>query len=414
MADQIEQTIRLLRALGRPTDTGTDTGTVADAEPGRVIRWVRAESERRCADGDSAYLGDLGVALLECHQAEPRAWQYLHTFDHLFKLLAGVCGGGDLSQALRLIAASRAAGHDIDRLAAALLVADGPGATLSEAIEAGDAEAGDADGPHAGDAGDTFRACVVHEIILREGTLTKRPAIAEWAASAAMRRHPLGWLPLELADIERGWDQGPPCVGEADRRIVISAADRSLWPATDATTPAVAAALSSAVMNWAEDSHGEIEARVFDLGEAVTPATVPEALAALGLECLEPGMAPFSLAVFDIEAHVAWWLLLPRRPGRQRLRPGSPRCLQQAVRLALAGRASRSGGRRRSRGRAGAGSAVRVVRLRRGFAVVHARFLGPRLGRCAARRSQPGGVGRDRHRLRPRSVRWKRSPIRAS
>ncbi|MEY9891188.1 hypothetical protein ABIA31_004853 [Catenulispora sp. MAP5-51] len=287
VAEKIERTIRLLRDLGR----------TADAEPGKVIRWVRAESERRCADGDSAYLGDLGVELLQCHRAEPRAWQYLHTFDHLFKLLAGVCGNGDLSQALRLIAAGRDAGHDIDRLAAALLVAEGPRTGLAAAVEG------------SGDDGDTFRACLVHELVLREGTLARRPRIAEWASSAAMRRHPLGWLPLELAGFEAGWDQGPPAIGEADREIRIAPGERPAWPATDVSTQAVADAVSAAVLNWAEDSNGEIEARVFDLGEAVTPENILEALAGLGLQCLEAGSVPFRLAVFGVEAYVAWWIL---------------------------------------------------------------------------------------------------------
>jgi Family of unknown function (DUF6183) len=296
VAEELEQTIRLLRDLGR----------TPDAEPGKVIRWVRAESERRCADGDGAYLGDLGVELLQCHLAEPRAWQYLHTFDHVFKLLAGACGNGDPTQALRLIAAGRAAGHDIDRLAAALLVAEGPRAGLGAAIDG------------AGEDGDTFRACLVHELILREGTLARRPRIAEWASSEAMRSHPLGWLPLELMGFEAGWDQGPPDIGGADREIEIAPGERlerperperPAWPATEVGSEADADAVAAAVLNWAEDSNGEIEARVFELGEPATPENIPEVLAGLGLECLRPGTIPFRLAVFAVEASAAWWIL---------------------------------------------------------------------------------------------------------
>ena len=296
MADQIEETIRSLRSLGHSTDV----------DPGTVIRRVRAESERRCADGDSAYLGDLGVALLACRQAEPRAWQYLHTFDHLFRLLAGGTGEGDLAQTLRLIAASRGAGHDIDRFAAALLAENRRQVAVRAVVDG----TGDSGGSgEVGEVGDTFRACLVHELVLREGTLARRPEIAVWAATEAMRSHPLGWLPLALLDVEQGWDKGRGDMVETERATVVVAGAQPLWPARDVTTDVVSEALSAAVQNWADDSNGEIEAKVFDLGVPVTPETVPDALAALDLECLEPGTIPFRLDVFDISAHVAWWIL---------------------------------------------------------------------------------------------------------
>ena len=312
VADQIEETIRSLRSLGHSTDV----------DPGKVMRRVRAESERRCAAGDTGYLGDLGVALLACHQAEPRAWQYLHAFDHLFRLLAGEDGGSgrpgesgesgqfgesrdsgesgdsDLTQTLRLIAASRAAGHGIEALAAALLAQNRPQAALAAASDG------------TGAAGDMFRACLVHELVLREeGRVAQSPKIVRWAGSTAMRSHPLGWLPLALLDVEQGWDKGLGDMVEPDRETMVVAGAQPLWPATDVTTVELSEALSAAVQNWADDSNGEIEAKVFNLGVPVTPATIATALPALELECLEPGTIPFRLAVSDSSARVAWWVL---------------------------------------------------------------------------------------------------------
>lgn len=299
MADQIEETIRSLRSLGHSTDV----------DPGQVMRRVRAESERRCADGDTGYLGDLGIALLACHQAEPRAWQYLHAFDHLFRLLvgesgesgksgeSGESGDSDLTQTLRLIAASRAAGHGIEALAAALLAQNRPQAALAAASDG------------TGAAGDMFRACLVHELVLREGTVVRSPKIVQWAGSEVMRSHPLGWLPLDLLDVEQGWDKGLGDMVEPDRETMVVAGAQPLWPATDVTTVELSEALSAAVQNWADDSNGEIEAKVFDLGVPVTPATIAAALPALDLECLEPGTIPFRLAVSDSSARVAWWVL---------------------------------------------------------------------------------------------------------
>ena len=255
MADQIEETIRSLRSLGHSTDV----------DPGKVMRRVRAESERRCADGDTAYLGDLGIALLACHQAEPRAWQYLHAFDHLFRLLVGESGDRDLTQTLRLIAASRAAGNGIEALAAALLAQNLPQAAWAAASDG------------TGAAGDTFRACLVHELVLREGTVARAPKIVQWATSAAMRSHPLGRLPLALLDVEQGWDKGLGDPVEPDRQTMVVAGAQSLWPATDVTTGELSEALSAAVQNWADDSNGEIEAKVFDLGAPVTPANIASA-----------------------------------------------------------------------------------------------------------------------------------------
>lgn len=286
MADQIEETIRSLRSLGRSTDV----------DPGEVMRRVRAESERRCADGDTGYLGDLGIALLACHQAEPRAWQYLHAFDHLFRLLVSESGDSDLTQTLRLIAASRAAGHGIEALAAALLAQNRPQAALAAA-------------EGTGAAGDTFRACLVHELVLREGTVARSPEIVQWVSSGVMRSHPLGRLPLALLDVEQGWDKGLGDSVEPDWETVVVAGAQAMWPATDVTSGELSEALSAAVQNWADDSNGEIEARVFELGVPVTPESIANALPALGLECLEPGTIPFRLAVFEISARVAWWIL---------------------------------------------------------------------------------------------------------
>lgn len=220
MVDQIAETIRSLRSLGHSTD----------ADPAEVIGRVRAESERRSADGDSAFLSELGVALLARHRSEPRAWQYLHTFDHLFKLLVETPGDAGLRQTLRLIGASRDTGRDIDGLAAALI-----GGSRRRAGAAAVTAALDA----AGDADDTFRACLVHELVLREGTITRSPKAAAWAASEAMRRHPLGWLPLDLADFERDWNRGR---GERerfepDRDVMVAAGARPTWPSWRGSAP---------------------------------------------------------------------------------------------------------------------------------------------------------------------------------
>ena len=60
----------------------------------------------------------------------------------------------------------------------------------------------------------------------------------------------------------------------------------------------MASAMAVAVANWADESNGRIEARVFDLAEPVDAKVVPDTLAAVGLECLSglSGRSRFSIS----------------------------------------------------------------------------------------------------------------------
>ncbi|MBS2536733.1 hypothetical protein KGQ20_28620 [Catenulispora sp. NF23] len=295
MVDQIDETVRSLRNLKH----------LHQGESEKVIRWVRGESARRLADGDPGYLGDLGIALLACHRDEPKAWQYQDIFDHLLRLLIGDAGKGDLGQALRLIGAARHSGHDVDRVAAALLAANRRRVSLTAVF----AE----DGSTAG-VSDTFRACVVHELVLREGTISRRKTIADWAASPAMRNQPLGWLPLHLAPFELDGDQWPHAT-RPDRVATVSPDVLASWPATDLITPELSQALSAPVMNWVEDSNGRVETGVFGLAEPVRPQSVPEVLAGLGMDFLEPVDGPFRLDVHDTSVWDVWQTLFRAASG---------------------------------------------------------------------------------------------------
>jgi Family of unknown function (DUF6183) len=72
-----------------------------------------------------------------------------------------------------------------------------------------------------------------------------------------------------------------------ERDLPLDRASTARGPAArETTTSSVASAMAVAVANWAEESNGRIEARVFDLAEPVDAQVVPDMLAAAGLDCL--------------------------------------------------------------------------------------------------------------------------------
>ena len=122
--------------------------------------------------------------------------------------------------------------------------------------------------------------------------------IARWATSPHWRHHPLGWLPLELSEIEQGRDllelrnsrggssHAMPYGPSSERGKTVHPSTTDAADAVEVTTDAVAASISSAVENWTQGSNGRIEARVFEFAQPIIPQAVPAALLASGLVCL--------------------------------------------------------------------------------------------------------------------------------
>jgi hypothetical protein len=79
--------------------------------------------------------------------------------------------------------------------------------------------------------------------------------------------------------------------------------------AQETTTQATATAMGRAVANWAEESNGRIEARVFHLAEPLDAESVPSTLLALGLACLHGTGKKTSLSVAACPPAQAWRVL---------------------------------------------------------------------------------------------------------
>ncbi|NED85362.1 hypothetical protein G3I76_35410 [Streptomyces sp. SID11233] len=286
MADRIQKIVTELPDLKSVTDV-----------------WKVAD--RRLAQGDAAFVTDLGIALAGAYGSEPRPiWQYGSVFDHLLRLLATNPGPGNVRQALRLVSSTQAAHRKLDHYTASLLASSHPAEELTEAFT--------------GNASEELRACLVHELVLRGVAVTETPGITGWVTSRHWKHHPLGWLPLALSDIE-GQPDLPSCstrgsshsmpYGPSENGRVVVARGAYVPSAEETTSPAVAKGISAAVANWAEESNGRIEARVFGLAPSLDAASVPSVLLALGLECLKGAGRKTPFSVVACPPDQAWRVL---------------------------------------------------------------------------------------------------------
>ncbi|MEU6436582.1 DUF6183 family protein [Streptomyces albidoflavus] len=269
------------------------------------VAGVCAVADERVARGDAAFAADLGVALARAYgRAEP-LWQYRSLFGHLLRLLATTAGPENVTEALRLVSSPEAADRGRDRHVASLLASCRRPEELAVVFS--------------GHASEELRACLVHELVLRGVAVDEEPGIARWARSPHWRYHPLGWLPLTRSGMEDGADlpsyslrgsshampygpsEGVPYRGTGGARVPSAA---------EVTTPQLAAALSSAVANWAEESNGVVEARVFDLAGPPADEAVPATLLTLGLESLAGvGRKKAALSVSACPPGQAWRVL---------------------------------------------------------------------------------------------------------
>ncbi|MFC9295782.1 DUF6183 family protein [Streptomyces sp. NPDC057011] len=256
--------------------------------------WEVADS--RFAQGDAAFCADLGIALAKEYGARgAQLWQYRSVFDHLLKLLATTAGSrGNVVQTLRLVTSSEIRSRKLDRYTASLLASSHEPKDFAPVFS--------------GSASEELRACLVHELVLRDVVVAEAPGVAEWATSPHWRHHPLGWLPLTLSDVEGRPDLPTYSIGgrshampygASDSREMAVVASVPVPSVVETTTDAEAALMARAVANWAEESNGRIEARVFALGDPLGEAAVPNLLLALGLESLNGvgGKSPLSVAV---------------------------------------------------------------------------------------------------------------------
>ncbi len=272
---------------------------------------VAGMAERCLAEGDAAFVADLGIALNGKYGAEGDSlWQYRSLFSTLLRLLTVTPGQENIEQGLRLVATTESGKRSQSRHVASLLASSHPPHDLALVFAGG--------APHAR-ASEELRACLVHELILRGVDVAEMPGIARWATSPHWSHHPLGWLPLSLSVFEE--EPGLPSYlahggswsipyGRSDDGPQ-TAPDRTadVPSAAETTTESASGAIAAAVSNWAEESNGRIEARTFELSEPVTAPAVPSMLSSLKLESLRGLTSSDRAAVSSCPAAQAWRLV---------------------------------------------------------------------------------------------------------
>lgn len=263
--------------------------------------------DRNHANG--RFLADLGIALLDRYGHDPQpAWQYRDVFDRLLRTLTLAHGSKNVGQAMRMTSGGR---HGASPRYVASLLASGQSAQdLAGAFSDPDAR---------GSASAELRACLLQELVIRGAQIDDIQTIAHWAASDAWTSHLLSWLPLSRAAIEddpplptygMGGDAYSQPFAPYDmpplQRVVAT------WPpscASEITTGPRASAMAAAVANWADQSNGRSEARVFEFAEAVPSDHVAQALLAVDLACLQGLQSPLDLACTAIPPAQAWRIL---------------------------------------------------------------------------------------------------------
>ncbi|KOT35917.1 hypothetical protein ADK41_23645 [Streptomyces caelestis] len=267
-------------------------------------------AEHRLAQGDVAFVADLGIALADRYgSSAARIWQYRSVFDRLLRLLTMAPGPGHAEQAVRLVSAASPDNRKLVRYAASLLAEGQTPHDLTFVFAGGSSRAA---------ASEELRACLVHEMVLRGVMIAESPAIEAWATSPHWRHHPLAWMPLELSVIEEkpplpsysvgGGSYSMP-YGPQDGPGVTLGSVTHLPQVTDTTTEEFSEAAAAAVANWTEESNGRSEAGMYDLAEPVEPEGLPDLLVTLGLECLSRVSPRKRLALSSCRAEHAWRML---------------------------------------------------------------------------------------------------------
>ncbi|MBH1938917.1 hypothetical protein I5Q34_32450 [Streptomyces sp. AV19] len=277
----------------------------------KTVTEVWEAADRSLAEGDIAFVADLGIALSNRYgSSATRVWQYGSVFNRLLRLLTSTPGREHVEQALRLVSAAASADRKLPRYAASLLAAGQTPENLAVVFTGGSSRAG---------ASEELRACLVHELVLRGVAVGETPGIAGWARSPHWRHHPLGRLPLALGTLEETPSLPSCSAGGASCSLPYGQQDGGPGPApggtahvptaTGTTTEAFRSAVAAATANWADESNGRIEAGTYDLAAPVGTDGLPGLLVTLGLECFDGVGRRNRLALSSRRPEEAWHML---------------------------------------------------------------------------------------------------------
>ncbi|MEU8522865.1 DUF6183 family protein [Streptomyces sp. NPDC048577] len=275
----------------------------------RDVNSVWAELDRRMADGDVSFLGDLGVELVRRSlSASARVWQYESVLDRAIRLFALAPGGSGVVQLLRVVAGEDRSARKRARYVASLIASAQDVDGLRPLFRGARSGAG---------ASNELRACTVHELVVRGVELADMPEALNWASGPGIGRHPLAWLPLRRSELESGADLPSYSVQASTSSLPFGPVNEVVQPlplrsgqfAAHESAEADLSSVPAAVANWADESNGRIEARAFGLEHPLDEPDVPRALLGLGLDCLAGHSHRTDFSVARSTAGAVWSVL---------------------------------------------------------------------------------------------------------
>ncbi|MEV6360745.1 DUF6183 family protein [Nocardia asteroides] len=258
------------------------------AEIDRLVRELPQLTDFRPPNAlidDRVAVGDLEFVTALARAVVPTGNNGEHLADYSLRCLLASSAPGRISAALRVIAAMRPSHRRARRIAA----------RLAGTLDLDDVLTAFAEAGLAGPIADELRACLLHELVLRDVAVNDHAVLRRWAASAHWSRHPLRALPLERTSFEqsltlRHYGKNGSSVGlpfATDDTPALRRHTRLAIPrATETTHPAAVEQIEQAVDNWQRESNGRSESRTFTLSSFPDPTTAAVLLEALPLECL--------------------------------------------------------------------------------------------------------------------------------
>lgn len=243
------------------------------------FRAPHALIDRRVAAGDLEFVLALARAVV------PTGNNGENLADYSLRCLLASSAPDRIAAALRVIAAMQPRHRRARRIAA----------RLAETLDIEDVVTAFAQAGLAGPIAEELRACLLHELVLRDVAVDDHAVLRRWAASAHWSRHPLRALPLERTGFEQSLalrrysENGSSVVlpFTLDDTPALRRHTRLAIPrAAETTHPAVVAQIERAVDNWLRESNGRAESRTFTLSSFPDPATAAVLLETLPLECL--------------------------------------------------------------------------------------------------------------------------------
>ncbi|MBV6699745.1 DUF6183 family protein [Kitasatospora aureofaciens] len=269
---------------------------------GDVCMLLDEHLERR----DTAFLADFGAAL-HARYGSGAGGEHQYLFNRILWDVTTAPGRENVGHALRLGLATRSSSRRPVRRAAAVLAAHQSPQDLAPVF---------APGTTYDAASDELRACLIHELVLRDAPIARLPEAVAWAAESPFwQDHPLSWLPWTLSPLE-----GTPSLPRYFRGGVGYGSGYGLPEGTrlpsrvSGSVPPVRGnmidfALTTAVDRWDGRHNGRVESGIHVTDEPVDPGAVHPMLTSLALDCLADLAAPDHLTVTATSPAEAWRLL---------------------------------------------------------------------------------------------------------